>query len=159
MASTTATALIGITHPNDSLICPSHLARLIEGDAACWVLNSLKSPARPVTWRCTSSDRAFPDLLGLIVTNVFAERRRREEKPSDLEIDRAVERDHPRFALSLTVFPESSLRGALAELDNLANVDLDLSVPVWSKKWSAWSDTISVEGSIPGRATAGDLHG
>jgi hypothetical protein len=156
MASTTATALIGVTHQNDSMICPSHLARLIEGDGACWILDDLGRRTPRLEWSCTSSTRVLPDLLGIVALGVLANcgTGLATPKPADEDIDQAVAsmQENRRFALSITVFPESSLRGSLVQLESLANVDIDVSMPVWSKKWSAWTGTISAEGTLPGRA-------
>lgn len=160
MASTTAIALIGSTHPNDSLICPTHLARLVEGDAAAWTLQDLHQPQEVTNRRCSGPDRVLLDLLDLVATQVLGSdpitQRPAEVGGTDLAFTAA--RHLPRFALSLTVFDESSLRSAIPLLAALENVDLDVSLPIWSRKWSPWSSQITTEGELPQNGRISGLH-
>lgn len=149
MGATTASVLVGVMHRNDELICPSHLAQLIEGDRAAWILTDLSGqPRAQVVWLPASPEQVLPALLALIAQCVTHDaddpqlRGRRVclgDVPADL-VDRFAEQTAQRrgVALSATVSAGSSLRPA--RLRELRHLDVELHTREWSRVWSVWSD-------------------
>jgi|688.fasta_scaffold01343_5 hypothetical protein len=129
--ATTATALIGTNTPYDTDVNATHLARLVEGDRAVWVLTDLNT-GEVARWFPHRPDRIGVDLWALVATQVI----RSDATPAHLggEAIRPTENDdnlidglgetarsHPNLLLVVTTLPGSSL---------IAQVETALAVPV-----------------------------
>lgn len=119
--ATTATVLIGTGNLYADDISATHLARLVEGDRAVWVLTELTS-GEVARWFPHRPDRIGADLWGLIgahVLNAAGEsdplggQRVEPSEDTDVEIDTlgAIARTTTNLVVVVTALPGSSLTG------------------------------------------------
>lgn len=151
MSSTSAIVAIGNMHQKDGSICPSHIAQLVEGSRSAWTLHSMgNDPVSPVVWRSDTPDRHLVALLALIASRVLLEPvADKRFMGHTLDITTAdtpiidglaeIARSRSGLALSTTIYSGSSLNPL--DLQALENLDIEISQPVWSRIWSAWSNT------------------
>ena len=119
--ATTATVLIGTGNLYSADVSATHLARLVEGDRAVWVLTDLAA-GEVARWFPHRPDRIRPDLWGLVGAHVLdtpgvpdplAGQLVKPTEDADVEIDTvgAVARTTTNLFVVVTVLPGSSLAG------------------------------------------------
>ena len=154
MAATTAIVLIGIAHPNDGGLSPTHMFELLEGDRATWVLHNLtgKTPKKPVKVSPSQPDRIARSLLGMIgmcllppVSNWHG--------GNSIEIegeaaDAAIAFQGSFAALSVVLYKGSTLAYQLGVLETMTHWQIDVFAPVWSKRRNLFAPVWKVDGTL-----------
>lgn len=161
MAVTTALILVGLPHPDDGGIIPTHLLQLCEGNRPVWVLSSIggsgnESPP-PIRWVPTG-EHPIEDALLLIGLHavrdedllLLAGRIAPEVLDGRVDLDQMLpgERlDELRsvwrrleagadYKLAVTVFDGSLARSDLGVLARY-EMEIELCLPVFSRRTSA----------------------
>ena len=117
--ATTATVLIGTDNLYSEDISATHLARLVEGDRAVWVLTDLTS-GEVARWFPHRPERIGPDLWAFITTHVIGAPnapaaltgpvvRPSGDVDADLDTIGGVTRSHPNVVLLVTTLGSSTL--------------------------------------------------
>lgn len=165
MATTTALAIFGSSHPNDGGISPTHEVQLIEGDRFGWLFVDPTTPGRSARWWSAGPERLLSELTALAAVHIFESARDENLSGTTVvapdvdaaRIDAASRSalDLEGVALVLVVLEGSVLEGYTEALEEMAHWDVELAVTRYSRRWNQWRSTWDVSGT-PGARSASE---
>ena len=149
MSSTTATILVGTTHPNDGVINPDVLIQVLEGSGMALSVHNLGNEvSRPTYWILSDPEQLVVALLSAISMTLPENAKHSLQKKDRIEVTEQNFKEmeqlalmalrQPGFAITATLSDSGSLRKE--ELMALIDWDVEIYHETYRRQRSNWLD-------------------
>ena len=149
MSSTTATILVGTTHPNDGVINPDVLIQVLEGSGMALSVHNLGNEvSRPTYWILSAPDQLVAALLAAISMTLPENAKHSLQKKDRIEVTEKNFKEieqlalmalrQPGIAITATISDSGSLRKE--ELMALIDWDVQIYQETYRRQRSNWLD-------------------
>ena len=149
MSSTTATVLVGTTHPNDGVINPDVLIQVLEGSGMAFSVHSLENKsALPTFWVLSDHEQLVVGLLAAISMTLPENAKHSLQKKDRIEVTEKNFKEMAQLALMALRQPGIAITATLSDSGSLRKVELtaliDWDVQVYQETYrrqrSNWLD-------------------